>query len=295
MTRSDLLVACLASAATAFAVSYFLVPSPPPVPPLVDTGALSQRIDELESRLQSRLEALRAEAALQANAPRKEVVDPVDDAAIERAVRAWLDRNHAQPEVAAQLAEASGGKADLAGFDPAATLAEFWKLDWETQAQRWGALSKEQRDALVAHVEALAKAKPNDADVQVRLGEAYVQKILAPGTGFMEMAKFGQLADRQFTRALELDDHHWDARFNKAMGLAHQPAVLGSRPKAIEHLETLMAQQEQLAPESRHAGVYLVLGNLWAEQGKQEKAREIWTRGAKRHPQSRELADRLKD
>jgi tetratricopeptide (TPR) repeat protein len=131
--------------------------------------------------------------------------------------------------------------------------------------------------------------------MQVRLGEAYVQMILAPGTGFMEMGKWGQAADRQFTKALELDDHHWDARFNKAMGLAHQPAILGSRPKAIEHFEILVEQQEKLSPETRHADVYLVLGNLWAEQGKQDKAREVWERGSKRHPTSRDLADRLKN
>jgi tetratricopeptide (TPR) repeat protein len=171
----------------------------------------------------------------------------------------------------------------------------LWKLDWDTQAQRWQGLSKEQRTALLAHIESLAKGQPSNADVQVRLGEAYVQMLLAPGTGFLEMGKWGQLADRQFTKALELDDHHWDARFNKAMGLAHQPAILGSRPKAIEHFEILIAQQEKLSPEPRHADVYLVLGNLLAEQGDKEKARTLWETGRRRHPESRELAEKVKD
>ncbi|MEZ5963047.1 MAG: hypothetical protein R3F56_04285 [Planctomycetota bacterium] len=289
-----LLASVLASTATAFAVSYFVVPPPPSSapPPPADTGALGQRIAELENRVQS----LRDEAAgsLQGGATRREVAT-LDDAAIERAVHAWLERNRGSGELATRLAEADASKPIETAFDPAATLEALWKLDWETQSQRWSALSKEQRDALVTHLEDLAKANPSDANTQVRLGEAYVQKILAPGTGFMEMAKYGQAADRQFTKALELDDHHWDARFNKAMGLAHQPAVLGGRPKAIEHLEILMAQQEQLSPETRHSGVYLILGNLWAEQGNQEKAREIWERGSRRHPSARDLAERLKN
>jgi len=290
MNTGTILLACLVSAATSFAVAYFVVPQPAAASaPTSDTSLLDRRLDDLERRL---------EVLGNASAPRsleaRQELPAFDDASIERAVRAWLDRNRG--DLAPALAEAAAKGAEPAKtFDPAATASQLWKLEWEAQAQRWQELSAQERDALVAHIESLAKSHPNDADLQVRLGEAYVQKILAPGTGFMEMAKFGQAADRQFTKALELDDHHWDARFNKAMGLAHQPAVLGGRPKAIEHLEILLQQQEQLAPETKHAGAYLVLGNLWAEQGNQDKAREIWERGRKRHPNSRELSDRLKD
>lgn len=286
-----ILAACLAAAVTSAAVSWVMTPTAGAATPPADTTALTERLAELERKLD---ELARRELTAAAPAAR-ENVPSVDPAAIERGIRAWLTENAARPEVAATLAKAAGAEPVEAAFDPATTATALWQLDWEEQAERWQELSKEERAALVEHIETLAKAQPNSADMQVRLGEAYVQMILAPGTGFMEMAKWGQLSDRQFTKALELDDHHWDARFNKAMGLAHQPAILGSRPKAIEHFETLLGQQERLAPEARHAQVYLVLGNLWAEQGDKEKAREIWERGSKRHPSSRELTERLKN
>ena len=152
----------------------------------------------------------------------------------------------------------------------------------------WAAIGKaEQMDEAVAFFETRARENPDDPDAQFELGDAYIQKLLTVDD--VEKMKWAQRADASFDAALAIDDHHWSSRFSKAMSYAFSPPVLGLGPRAIEQFEILRAQQEEGAPRKNHAQTYLLLGNLYANQGKAEKAREVWARGAEVFPEHQEL------
>src|SRR5690606_14965265 len=180
MKAPVLLAVFLVAGVTSAAVSWFFT-SPPPVAASSgvesEVRALAQRIDELARRVDEV-----ANRATTTTAPAaREAVPALDPGAVDRAVRAWLAEHRSEIGGVAKGGAASSGGAPPE-FGPAATATELWKLDWETQAERWQKLTKEQRAALVAHIEELAKAQPNNADIQNRLGEGYVQMLLAPGT-----------------------------------------------------------------------------------------------------------------
>ncbi len=176
---------------------------------------------------------------------------------------------------------------DLDLEDTLDLLAER-EVSYSEKQKLWAAIGKaEQMDEAVAFFETRARENPDDPDAQFELGSAYVQKLLTVDD--VRKLKWAQRADGSFDAALAIDDHHWGARFSKAMSYAFTPAVLGFGPRAIEQFEILRAQQEEGAPRQNHAQTYLLLGNLYANQGKAEKAREVWVRGAEIFPEHREL------
>ncbi|HEB52641.1 MAG TPA: hypothetical protein ENI87_05250 [bacterium] len=90
---------------------------------------------------------------------------------------------------------------------------------------------------------------------------------------------------------LLLDDQHWGARFSKAMSYTFWPEFTGKRGEAIKQFETLVAQQETMPVEEHQAQTYLYLGNMLAERDP-ERARSIWRKGLRRHPDNAELRAR---
>jgi tetratricopeptide (TPR) repeat protein len=165
--------------------------------------------------------------------------------------------------------------------------------DWDSREPIW----QELRDAglfddALTLLEARAKAASGDAAVQTTLGTAYIQKLLSTSND-AEKGTWAMKADAAFNRALAVDDHHWEARFNKAVSYSFFPPIFGFQPKAVEQFEILVEQQEA-APEPRpeHAQSYLYLGNLYATQNRRDDAAATWRRGAERFPDSTELAER---
>ena len=84
------------------------------------------------------------------------------------------------------------------------------------------------------------------------------------------------------------------ARFTKAMSLSFWPPVFGKQGEAIQHFEILANQQEEGPPSGHFAQTYLLLGNMYAEQGKSEKALEAWERGLGYFPSNESLNKQLK-
>lgn len=243
------------------------------------------RLDDLESKIAG----LSAQLTRVTASPGRSAVPEVDPALIDAAVA----RHLAAGGGAGGLADAAARGPSSGSFAADDVFADLRQGDrsWEALQEIWSGMSSEEQDAVLAQYEALAKANPLDANTQNELGEAYVHRLMnADMAGMME---FGPKAERQFDRALELDDHHWSARFNKAMSLSNQPAFLGRRPEAIQHFTTLMEQQEGAAPESRHQQTYLFLGNLYAQSDKGDEARDVWQRGLERFPDSGMLRQRL--
>jgi tetratricopeptide (TPR) repeat protein len=146
-------------------------------------------------------------------------------------------------------------------------------------------------DRAIETFERRAKENPGNADAQAQAGVAYLQKL---NTVMSEVEKgtWATKADGAFDAALAVDDHHWEARFTKAMSLSFWPPVFGKQGEAIRQFETLRAQQEELPAEAKFAETYLLLGNMYQNRGETAKAAGIWKDGAQRFPGNKELTSR---
>lgn len=255
--------------------------------------ALGTRLLEMSDRLE-RSEARVAELA---NRP---LLDGGGEArvsadAIAAAVERYLDEHaeHAASAGARSASEPAGGELAVAAaafdygnalkslIDPA--LSEMDREELWKQIKDAGKL-----DEAVAWFEQRAADAPNDPDVQVELGTAYVQKILEAGGGPLA-GKWAMKADKAWDRALEIDDHHWGARFRKAIGLSFWPPIFGKQNEAISHFETLIAQQEAGAAQPHFVETYKLLGNMYVQAGKADQAAALWKKGLELFPNDPDL------
>ena len=143
-------------------------------------------------------------------------------------------------------------------------------------------------EEVLAELEALAKADPQNVDAKMALANGYMAYLQ------MDQSKWqlSMKADAAFDRVLAIDERHWEARFTKAVSYTFWPEFLGKRKEAVSHFETLVAQQESMPVEAHHAQTYLYLGNL-LEAKDPEQARAMWRRGSQRHPEDQALRERL--
>jgi tRNA A-37 threonylcarbamoyl transferase component Bud32/tetratricopeptide (TPR) repeat protein len=170
-------------------------------------------------------------------------------------------------------------------LDPQGALEEKEKV--------WGKIKQAGLlDRALSELEWRARDNAASADLQAELGGGYIQKIREATTD-MERGTLAIKADRAFDTALSIDPNHWWARFEKAMALTYWPAVFGKRPAAIREFETLIKQQEGSAPQPHFTQSYLYLGNLLLEDGKRERALEVWKKGQSLFPSDPELNQRL--
>jgi tetratricopeptide (TPR) repeat protein len=231
-----------------------------------------------------------------ANAPPQvSRVETADPAEIEAAVAAWMAK-HGQalsdakgaekkdPQAAARAKEQAIADAFAALTDPATSDAEREKL-WKELAKA-GLI-----DALVAEFEKRAELDPDDADKQVDLGSAYLQKLFTVGD--MEKGLWATRADKAFDSALVVDDHHWEARFSKAVSLSFWPPLFGKQKESIKNFEVLVAQQSALPSDARYAQTHLWLGNLYQQTGQHEQAVAAWRAGLELFPDNEALKKQL--
>ena len=71
--------------------------------------------------------------------------------------------------------------------------------------------------------------------------------------------------------------------------MTHWPAFTGGQRLAIDNFNTLIEQQERGMPKPGYASTYVLLGNVYSQQGKNDKAKEVWERGAKLFPNDKDL------
>jgi tetratricopeptide (TPR) repeat protein len=280
---ATILLSVLAATAAAVGTHFVLRPNELPVDPAaVD---LQRVVDELRSSqrsLQQRLDALANAPAPAVSAPgavERTAAGP-DASQIAAAVEAYLQQRGGGAPIAANAA--AGG----AGFDLATDFAQLVGTSFWEDATGWKkAFAAGRMDEVIKQFESLAKANPNDPKVQMDLANAYLAYLQ------MDQSKWqlSMKADGVFDKVLELDERHWEARFSKAMSYTFWPDFLGKKKEAIGHFETLMAQQESMPVDANQAQTYLYLGNL-LEGRDPQRAREIWQKGARRHPDNQELA-----
>lgn len=257
----------------AFAVSHYGRPGTEPAPSHPDevTQALSDLRGQVEA-LTRRIEALGREGPTPAR------VETADSrvAEIEAVVRQVLAE---QDEGAQVQAESAAINVD----DTVAQLLEIGLMAGEAQ-EIWTRIREAGKlDEVIAAFERRARENPNSADAQAELGNALVQKLMS-AKDYTEMGVLSASADRAYDEALDIDPNHWGARFSKAVSYTFWPDFMGKKAEAIEHFETLVTQQQSGATQARHVETYVILGNLYEQQGKKDKALETWRRGLAMHP-----------
>jgi len=251
-------------------------------------GDLEARLEALraeQERLAARLEALPGVTA-PTDGGRSQTID------LDQAIAAYMAR-----ELSAADAPALDAVEHAADPESVAIADRILsgEVSGDELARLWQRLRDEGRiDGVLAEIEHQAKLSPSNPDLQNEYGKACLQKLFDVGMGPMAAA-WGEKADQAFDRALELDDSHWDARFQKAMALSNWPSFLGKQGESMHQFEILMDRQERGAPDEKHAMTYYFLGNLYDQKGDHAKAVATWERGANRFPTNERLRRKLED
>lgn len=139
----------------------------------------------------------------------------------------------------------------------------------------------------------LRKALPDDP--RPRIGLAQVKsRCRIPFANFMRQGVLVGESNELLEEALALDPRSWEGRFLLAMNHYHTPAFLGRAGDAVEHLETLLAQQGEKSDRPHYALVYVYLGDLYGRAGERGRAVALWRKGAGLFPANALLRDRLR-
>jgi tetratricopeptide (TPR) repeat protein len=284
---------CLAALAAFATVKVF--ESSPAVNAAPPTEQLRERLTVLEGQIAQ----LRKDVDSKAGPAAASDTNRISSEEIESAVARWMARGGSKAEngasaVAAEDAarkpEASAVKSDA--LDAASVFAKLRnsQLTQQERRQLW-AKAREAGilDAVVDAFAKNAKENPGNADAQCDYGHALVEKLMTVTDG-PEKGTYATAADKAFDKALEADPQHWNARFSKAIGLSFWPPIFNKQGEAITQFETLRKQQEDLGGvKPEYAQTYLFLGNLYQQQGKSEKALEVWKKGSTLFPEDGSL------
>lgn len=281
-------LAVLTGSAATFGIDrYLLLHEASTAVPFAHAAEIASALRRLEDA-ESRLTAMRAQsdatpAVADATAARIEA-PRIDDEALDAAIeRALVARGIARPaSPGGEVAEPVDAKSRAASMRG---KSDFWSnADLYKRIHAEGGM-----DELVAAFEAAAKAAPNDTEAQMDLGNAYLAYLQLDSSKWA----LSQKADQAFDRVLAIDETHWNARFTKAMSYTFWPDFLGKKKEAIAHFETLMTQQDARPAQPHESNTYLILGNLLEQRGEVDKAKEVWRRGLKRHPDDAQLLQKL--
>lgn len=250
------------------------------------------RIEATQTELAEAVERARREAsAARTEAPRL----PIGE--IEAVVARWLEER-GEGTAAAQAAEAPEvAAAPSAEKGGGLTAESAFDLLRNGNGRNDDALWQRIREAgltdeVIAMYEERAEDAPDDANAQVDLGQAYIQKIQEVGNG-PQAGLWATKADQQFDRALELDPRHWEARYTKAVALSFWPPIFGKQGEAIRQFETLVQQQGGDPSKKHYASTYLLLGNMYQQIGNHEKAVAAWQNGLQVFPGDADLQKQL--
>ncbi|MFT4539612.1 MAG: tetratricopeptide (TPR) repeat protein [Planctomycetota bacterium] len=250
------------------------------------------KLREEQARLTQVLDRIASQGALQS--PERvsvgEIERLVNDAFLHRAQAQSAEHaNGAQPEVEL-LAEHAKEEifAEIFGVG-----LEGKQLDSAERQLAWNKLTEAGlAEEALAWFETMVDDDPNDPDKRVQLGEIYLLSLQEVGNGPMA-GVLASKADKSFDAALDIDQGHWGARFNKAVALSFWPPVFGKQSEAIQQFEHLVDLQGQRTSSPEHAQTHLLLGNMYQQLGQQAKAIEAWQVGVQRFPGNESLAKQL--
>ena len=271
-----------AVAALAIAVAYVefrfsMLPGPdaaPSAPP--DTSALEARLDRIEDML------TRISPAAIPDTPEDLPAEPTTTA-----TTTDVPETPTEAAPAASSEKVEKVKEFIARIEAGLVVGKEMNELWNHLAG--SGLHDEALRALVKN----AKAHPNSADAQYGVGIGAISKLVGGQVTYVEQGQLSMMADVAFSRALEIDDHHFDARFSKAISYTHWPEAFGKGPAAIAEFETLRQQSAQDPSIAALEGVYTNLGIQYRKAGNLEKSREALEEGLRVFPDSKDIQEQL--
>lgn len=263
--------------------------APAPAPPSAAQPALLRKTLRLQLQaLGERQRVLQDRMTLGRPAARSLLPTEPAPEELALAVQSWLETHELSPSV---LEEPTEVLAESQGLFASLPLEELLQAAMELAAfvpdsER---LYQELRDAgrmdeLLAGLEARVAADPNNPDLRITLGIAYLEKLFGLTSVNLEAGQLAMLADENFDRALELDPDNVRGRFSKAVALSNWPPFMGKTGAAIEEFKLLVEQTERGQIADPKSEPYLFLGNLYLRNGEREKALQSWRDGLRRFP-----------
>jgi tetratricopeptide (TPR) repeat protein len=286
-STATLVVSDLLAAGTAFAITASRGPEAPEPAGRPDVGKELAELRDAHRQLLQRVEALAntPAPAVASSGAERSAVTQVSPEQIAAAVDAYMQKH------AGAKTPAVGAAAGAPQFDLDQEFDLLRGVGYDANPALWKRLhaSGKGREAL-ARFEAAVKADPKNVTAQME----YANALLAYMREDQGDYNLAIRADRAFDDVLALDDKHWEARFTKAVSYSFWPPITGKPKQAIGHLETLVAQQDTMPPQAHEANTYVILGNLLESSGDSAKAKKIWRKGARRHPENQDLAARAK-
>lgn len=260
---------------------------------LLDPKSLENRINNLEGRLETAQNQI---VALQERLTKAEKSS-------EEALSAARGAARVAAELAGPVGTGKGGtppegkppgedekKAEgekILGLIRSGEIPEGGVFTLFRRAQELGVL-----DEALAEMEKYAAAHAGDPDVQVRLGGAYIVKLMAVPDG-MQRGAWSAKSLAACEAALKIDPEHWDAQYMKGMNLSQWPAFMGRQPEAIRTFEKLIEQQERGMADPKFTQTYYQLGNTYRAAGNLDKARKVFARGLELFPEDRQLKEQI--
>ena len=140
-----------------------------------------------------------------------------------------------------------------------------------------------EHDRAIERIKAMVAKHPDNPDLLTFLGRAYLAKVNAVKLSI----KQGQLAFAaigEFSKALEKDESHFDARWYRGVMNYYMPEFLNKTGESIKDLETLVEQGGGGAGDDRYARVYRMLGAAYRKADRVEDAKKTWERGHELFP-----------
>lgn len=242
-----------------------------------ELDSLSREISKPSLAIPSSASASRVSEAVASQG--ESVADVVRRLVNEEALRAAPQELQAWPGGATNAQEAILAILD-AGLD-SGTASELW-----SEAAEQGRLHE-----LLAAMEEHMESVPESAQKHVDRARSYYAAARAhpsnaDGNWWVD-------SNNAYSKALESDPGHWEARYQKARNMSFWPVAYGGQAEAIRHFEILREQQGSDGSNPRHAQTYLWLGNLYDQQGKQDQAQAVWSEGLGLFPSNSSLSQKL--
>ncbi len=156
--------------------------------------------------------------------------------------------------------------------------ARFWQLARETKVL----------EHLMSDLEAVVEENPSDVDSRMELADVYVAKLLTVPNG-PERGVWSTKAEKQWRAVVERDETHWEANNALGVNFSYWPPFMNKTQEAIDWLEksrTILKSEPVL---DEHATTYQRLSQMYVQQGKREKAREVLEEGLRRHRADEQL------
>lgn len=148
-------------------------------------------------------------------------------------------------------------------------------------------------DACLRTLEERLQDDPNDAELWYTHGRALGLRASFEPPG-IERDKYGDAIKRSFRRALELNPQYWQVHYTLASSWRFWPIAEGRLVESIEEAEKALQIMKTSPKEEHNFRAYVLLGDLYIQNGQKQRAAEILREGVKCFPEQKELRAMLR-